>query len=56
MLVYTAPVLINLIISIIILLTIISETIIIISFHWLLIWIDFEINILATIPIVIKKF
>lgn len=56
MLVYILPVLINPIIFIIILSTIILGTIIvIISSHWLLIWIGFEINILAIIPIIIKK-
>lgn len=56
MLVYILPVLINPIIFIIILLTIILGTIIvIISSHWLLVWIGFEINILAIIPIIIKN-
>lgn len=56
MLVYTLPVLINPIIFIIILLTMILGTIIvIISSHWLLVWIGFEINMLAIIPIIISK-
>lgn len=56
MLVYILPVLINPIIFIIILSTIMLGTIIvIISSHWLFVWIGFEINILAIIPIIINK-
>lgn len=56
MLVHILPVLINPIIFILILSTMILGTIIvIISSHWLLVWIGFEINILAIIPIIIKK-
>lgn len=57
MLVYTLPVLINPLIFSIILLTIIAGTlIVIISSHWLFIWIGFEINMLAIIPVLIKNF
>lgn len=56
MLVYILPVLINPLAFIIISLTIILGTVIVItSSHWLLIWIGFEINILAVIPILIKR-
>lgn len=56
MLVHTLPVLINPITFIIILATVLLGTIIvIISSHWLLIWIGFEINMLAIIPIIINK-
>lgn len=57
MLVYTLPVLIKPPILIIIIATIMTGTIIVIlSSHWLLIWIGFEINMLAIIPILIKKY
>lgn len=57
MLVYTLPVLIKPPILIIIISTVISGTIIVLtSSHWILTWIGFEINILAVIPILIKKF
>ena len=57
MLVYILPVLIKPPILIAILATVITGTIIVIlSSHWLLIWIGFEMNILAIIPILIKKF
>lgn len=57
MLVYILPVLIKPPILIAILATVITGTIIVIlSSHWLLIWIGFEMNMLAIIPILIKKF
>lgn len=57
MLVYTLPVLIKPPILIIIIATIMTGTmIVILSSHWLLIWIGFEINMLAIIPILIKKY
>lgn len=56
MLVYILPVLINpLILSIILTTVIIGTIIVIISSHWLITWIGFEINILAIIPILIKR-
>lgn len=56
MLVHILPVLINPIVFTTILITVLFGTIIvIISSHWLLIWIGFEINILAIIPIIINK-
>ena len=56
MLVYSLPVLINLIIFTIILQTIIVGTVFVItSSHWLFTWVGFEINILAVILILIKK-
>ena len=57
MLVYILPVLIKPHTLITIIATIITGTIIVmLSSHWLLIWIGFEINILAIIPVLIKKF
>lgn len=57
MLVHILPVLIKPPILIAILATVITGTIIVIlSSHWLLIWIGFEMNMLAIIPILIKKF
>lgn len=57
MLVYPLPVLIKPPILIIITSTIVLGTIIVLfSSHWLIIWIGFEINILAIIPILMKKF
>lgn len=55
MLVYILPVLINPLILSIILTTVVAGTIIvIISSHWLMTWIGFEINILTIIPILMK--
>lgn len=55
MLVYILPVLINpIIFSTIITTVILGTSIVITSSHWLIVWIGFEINILAIIPLLIK--
>lgn len=56
MLVITLPVLINPIVFSLIITTIISGTLLIItSSHWFMVWVGFEINILAIIPLLTKQ-
>ena len=56
MLVITLPILINPITFSLIIITIISGTLLVItSSHWFLIWVGFEINILAIIPLLTKQ-
>lgn len=57
MLVYPLPILIKPAILITIISTVVLGTIIVLfSSHWFIIWVGFEINILAIIPILIKKY
>lgn len=57
MLDYILPILINPLALILIISTVFfSTTLVLISSNWLTIWVGFEINILAIIPILIKKF